>query len=380
MRPPRLPDELEIVLLLSGGSASRARLQPRVRELLGRIDYGLLERRLADRRLLPLIGSRAVEAAPDLVPESFRRAVARELEVSRARALVLDWSTHRVTALLAGAGIAALPLKGTTLGEDLHGDVGLRATSDVDLLVGRDALHDAARVLVEAGFSRPDDVLRDNDLPDLHLVLAHPRLQQVELHWRIHWYETAFAEDMLARARPGPDGLLRPAPDDLIASLLLFHSRDGFHGLRLLADITAAWDLHAAELPGAFLEGHGHRYPELRPALSAAARVVQQLAGIPATAWLGDALAGGRRVTLAVRLADWTQEGDRDQLRANISLVGGLLGPPSSGRDFAERELLSYGSGASERAGHVARMCARYALALWHVRGNRSWAPDPVHE
>ena len=369
----RIPAELELVLLLAGGEERRARSRPRIRELLARTDFDLLERELSVRRILPLIGSRAIAEGDALVPDTFRDAVARSLAVDRARSLAFEWATRRVAGWLADAGISALPLKGPSLAAAVHGDVGMRATSDVDLLVPEDDLDRAAAHLVEQGFSAPSDTRRPNGLPDLHLVLPHADLPAVELHWRVHWYERAFSADMLARAEPGPDGLLRPDPDDLAASLLLFYSRDGFHGVRMAADIAAWWD-DQDDMPEAFLEGHTRRYPELVPALTAAARVVERITGVPATGWLGSGASGGRRVDLATRLADWTQHGDRDQLRANISLIGGLLGPPGSGPDFIRRALLSYGSGPLERSAHAAKVSVRFGLALWHVRRNRSWA------
>jgi hypothetical protein len=124
-----------------------------------------------------------------------------------------------------------------------------------------------------------------------------------------------------------------------------------------------------------FLEGHAHRYPELRPALTAAAAVLEQATGTPACAWLGAAAVGGRRVELAQRLADWTQTSDRDQLLANISLVDGLLGPSGSGRAFVRRELVPR---SGSPVVHAAKVVARYVIALWRVRGGRRWSPVPT--
>ena len=380
MRRSRVPGELEVALLLAGGQQRRLQVQPRVRELLGRADLTRLERGLAERRLLPLIGSRVLAAGGDVVPESFRAAVHRATVAARAQGLAVEWATRRVVSLLADAGIPSLPLKGVTLASDVHGDLGLRPTSDVDLLVPRAALDDASRVLMEQGFSPPTDLLRRNGLPDLHLVLSHPELVQVELHWRIHWHEEAFSADMLARSSAGSDGLARPTPEDLVASLLLFHSRDGFHGLRPALDLAAWWDRHGEEPAKPFLESHARSYPQIAAALSAAARVVEPVAAVPATRWLGGAAVGGRRVELAARLADWTQHGDREQLRANISLVGGLLGPPSSGLDFVRRELLSYRAGRFGRPGHFVKRVARYLIALWSLRRGRAWTPAPTLE
>jgi hypothetical protein len=280
-----------------------------------------------------------------------------------------------VAGALADAGIAALPLKGPLLAAEAHGDAGLRDTADVDVLVDRDRLDRAVRVLNAAGFARAPGEPAWYGLPDLHHGLAHPRLPNVDVHWRVHWYESAFSRDMLRRAAPGADGLLRAQPEDLAAALLLFYARDGFHGVRLAADIAAWWDRRGAGLGDRFLERHARAYPRLAPALTAAAGAAERVTGVRARAWLGDAAVAGRRVALATRLADWTQRGDRDQLAANVSLVGGLLGPRGSLGEFARREL--YSRAPPRPTAHVVKMCARYAVALWRVRGGREWAPAP---
>jgi hypothetical protein len=290
------------------------------------------------------------------------------------RGLAVEAATRSATARLSEASIPALPLKGPLLAEAAHGDIGARDTRDVDLLVPRERLREAAGLLADGSFRTPDDPLRDNGLPDLHLALRSTERPSIELHWRVHWYEEAFSADMLARAQPGGDDLLRAQPDDLAASLLLYYARDGFHGIRLAADIAAWWDRNGHDLAPAFLEDHARRYPELRPALTAAAAVIERMTGVPACDWVGREAVRGRRVDLAERLADWTQDGDRDQVLANISLVDGLLGPSGSGRAFMRRELVPR---SGSRAPHAAKVVARCAIALWRVRGGRRWSPAP---
>ena len=365
---------LEPIFLLAGGAARRARLRGRAREVLLRADFGALARDLERRRLLPLIGTRAIEVAGEACPPEFRAAVEAARREARARGLAVEASTRLAAERLAAEGIPALPLKGPLLADAAHGDIGLRDTSDVDLLVPRASLARSAELLADEAFRKPEDPLRDNGLPDLHLSLRGPERVSLELHWRVHWYEDAFSADMLERARPGADGLLRAQPDDLLASLLLYYARDGFHGVRLATDVAAWWDRHGDDLPPRLLEEHALRYRELRQAMSAAAAVVECVTGAPALEWLGSAAVHGRRVNLAERLADWTQAGDRDQVAANISLVDGLLGPSGSGRDFMRRELVPR-SGAP--APHAVKVVARCAIALWRVRGGRRWTPVP---
>lgn len=331
-------------------------------------DFDVLEQTLTERRLLPLIGSRAIAVEGASVPDTFRRAVLDARAAARAHGLAVEWSTRRTVALLAGRGISALPLKGPVLGQEAYDDLGLRPTADIDLLLHRDQLDAAVGLLLEQGFAPPTDPRRPDGLPELHWVMAHPGFPPVELHWRVHWYETQFSEDMLARASPGCDDILRPETADLVASLLLFYARDGFYGVRFAADLAAWWDRHGRALPPGFLEPYPRRYPELGPALTAAARVAEAVAGVPAVSWLGNASVPTRRVALATRLADWTQHGDPDQLRANVSLVGGLLGPPGSGPEFVRRELLEKATGRRATVVHCVKTGGRYVLALWRAR------------
>jgi hypothetical protein len=374
----RSPSVLDIIFLLAGSSARREQFAEHTRAALAGADFVLLERELAERRLLPLIGTRAIEAAPDLVPDSFGEAVARARAASRARGLAVEAATQRVARLLDGAGIRCLPLKGPLLAAHLHGDIGLRATNDVDVLVARRDLETALRTLTAAGFEPPDDPIRPDGMPDLHYTLRHPALPAVELHWRVHWDEEEFSARMLARAAPAPDGLLRAQPDDLAAALLLFYARDGLHGVRIAADIAAWADRYGATLPPRFLEPLARSRRELAPALTGAALAAERVCGVPALAWLGSGAAPARRVRLAERLADWSQDRDRDQMAANMSLASGLLGAPGSGRRFVRRELSLGHAGAAANAAHAVKLCARYLIALWSIRGGRRWVDPPV--
>jgi hypothetical protein len=370
--------ELDLIYLLAGSEQRRSTLRALVADAVARADQPRLARDLAERRLLPLIGSRAVDAAPAAASEQFREAVASARAAARARGLAVEAVTRDVVGELADAGIRALALKGPLLATEAHGDAGLRETSDIDLLVAPGDLDAAAGVLRRRGYGDPADVRRANGLPDLHLEMQHLTLPTVELHWRVYWYESVFSERLLARAEPRADGLLAARPDDLIASLLLFYARDGFHGVRLAADIASWWDRHGAALPQRFLESHVTAFPELESGLVAAATATERLTGTPALSWLGRPPAVTGRVATAARLADWAQSDDRDQMSANISLAGALLRPAGALPEFARREFLRPGDGPAAVAVHAAKVAARYGIALWRVRGSRLWASPPA--
>jgi hypothetical protein len=287
--------------------------------------------------------------------------------------------THALTDRLAALGIPALPLKGPSLAARVHGDVGLRSAGDVDLLVAPADLRRAVGVLCAEGYAPPNatiDALDAAGRPRLHFTMAHPRLAKVELHWRTYWYEERFSAELLGRATAGPDGLLVPHPPDEAAMLLLAACRDGFHGMRLAADVGAWWDRHGAEHGAALLDPYLARHPELARPWSAAVVATGRVSGIPAGAWTSEALPLDRRATLAVRLASWSGRGDHDQLSANLGLVDGLVAPPGA-LDRVVRHRLQEAPGHT--APHAAKLAARNAAALWRIR-QRPWDPPAARQ
>ena len=295
---------------------------------------------LRDQRLLALLGARAVAAWGADAPSGFARAVEADLAANRARGLALEGLSARFVASLSEQGIRAIVLKGPPQARRLHGDVGLRLSNDVDLLVSREHLAAAAGVLEGFGYALDRSTpVRTHGLPDLHLTLRGARtgLPRIDLHWRVHWYEERFSAELLGRARKN-DAFLEPDPCDDLAALTLFYARDGFLGLRAAVDIAAWREVHRSE-PAPVLERHCHDYPRLRRSFAAAALALEQVVGIPAAELVPEPEGAGAAPRLAASLANWSQAGDPDQLRANVAVVDALLSPPGELPRFLRREV-----------------------------------------
>jgi hypothetical protein len=275
---------------------------------------------------------------------------------------------------LATAGIPVMPLKGPALAARVHGDVGLRSGGDIDVLVPAAELRRAVGVLCSAGYlppSRELDAVDATGRPRLHFTLRRPGLATVELHWRVYWYEEGFSAELLARGSAGDDGLLVPHPPDEAAMLLLAACRDGFHGMRLAADLGAWWDRYGAEHGAGLLDPYLERHPQLERPWAAAVVATGAISGVPPGAWTSAPLRPDRRAALAVRLASWSGRGDQSQLWANLGLADGLVAPPGClGR--VVRHRLQEAPGRT--APHAVRLAARNAAALWQIR-RRPWDP-----
>jgi hypothetical protein len=342
-----------------------------MRELLVGVSWPALLDELGRQRLVPLLGARILEAAPG-APEPFARAVAEATRAARAAGELGELITLRIAAALEAAGIANVPLKGPLLARALHGDTAMRSSRDIDLLVARADLGASVEALAPLGWHVDPEAAA----PVLHVrLVSDAGLPDVEVHWRVHWYESAFAARALARAGAGPDGVRRLRPEDELVALVLYHARDGFAGLRHAIDLAAWWDgpgdsVLARPLLGATLAAH----PSLDRALTASAIVLDPLVGIPSGALVTDASRPSWGARRAARLANPLMRGSAAQITAEVSLVDGLIAPPGRRRAYVRRRALPSPQQlppdpagrplALRRAEHVVRLLARCAVAL----------------
>lgn len=374
--PPPLRDagerpEEELARLLVSPRALRVASADRIDALVDRQgSFRPLFELLVRHRLPALAGSRLLGCAGDRAPSWLEQAVATSVRANRARALLAEASTRALAGTLEAGGIQAMPLKGFLLGQTVYGDTGLRELGDVDLLVAPSDFEAACELLAASGHGRAPERSFDGR-PVLHASFAPDRGPpiRVELHWRIHWYESAFSEQLLALAERGASGLREPTPAHGLAALLLFWIRDGLVGLRYPADIAGWWDRFDARIgPGAVAEVAA-AHPRLERALAVASATAVETIGLPPEPF-GDLLdERGRRGAVARRLANWTARGDRDQAEANRVLIDSLVSPAGGQWSFVRRQLLR-----AESPAHPIKLLARFPVGLWTVRGQRVWA------
>jgi ActR/RegA family two-component response regulator len=208
----------------------------------------------------------------------------------------------------------------------------------------------------------------------LHESLVHPTLPRVELHWRVHWYETRFATEALGHAvRAGPHEPLVMLPEDGLAALILFYARDGFAGLRMPADAAAWWDSKCAGLSAdQIIEEAAIRYPALAAALRLGAEQLAALVGLPSYQ-----RADSVRLRIAAELATPFQEISLAEARAKVGLVDLLLAPQGGARAALRRERQKIPAGLERpltrdddlsahlaRWEHILRLLRRWTLAV----------------
>ncbi|MBJ7328675.1 MAG: nucleotidyltransferase family protein [Solirubrobacteraceae bacterium] len=321
----------------------------------------VLRTTFARDRLVPLAGGRLRDTLGEAAPDWLHAWVDGHTAAARAHGERHELLELLVFGTLRQAGIAALPLKGTRVARDIHGDLALRSAGDIDVLVSARQLRAAADALVAAGWSPPGDPVDRDGLPLLHFVLRHPDgLPAVELHWRIHYHEREWASGVLARAAAAPGGEPEPPPGEWLALLLLMHIRDGANNLRLAGDIAGWWDR--------FGDGPMHdalaavrTTPALLPAFVTAAVAADRGVGLPAERVLGLTTESPGCSRLEVRFATVPLAVTESQRDAERRLADHLVAPRSQALPAVRRQVLPNPAMSRYLRPHVADRPARLA-------------------
>jgi hypothetical protein len=159
----------------------------------------------AEQRLLPALGRRSgvLELAEDVV-HACREATVEAWGLNERLLQLVRPAIER----LVGAGIPVVALKGTALIGDVYPEHRIRPIGDVDLLVPRDLVRDALRLLAEEGWvdSQPDRWLRTAATHAVNLGGPQPGAS-IDLHWR-----ATYATPHRAWRQPWPVQDLEPVP------------------------------------------------------------------------------------------------------------------------------------------------------------------------
>lgn len=259
---------------------------------------------LVDRHRLPVLAYALLcRHARACIPDSAYAALKVRHDRAREQALRNAAEGVRLTKLLANHGIIAMPLKGAFLSLRLYGDVGIRQTSDTDLMVRPESVSLAEQLLQAEGYHPHEAVPGLRPTPKqrrfiraagYHEEYLHEhRGLRVELHWA-HQLWTSRQMNMLWEHAQPVEWLGVPVMrlDDgtLLLTLCDHGAKHRWFRVKWLGDIAA---LFAQERAGGWetLLDVANRLDQIRP-LAQAALLVQWLYDVT----LPDALA--ERITL----------------------------------------------------------------------------------
>jgi len=191
-------------------------------------------------------------AAPH-IPANVRLALSERSDQKRRQMLNLTAELVRLSKLFAQHDIFMLSFKGPLLSQHLFGDLGLRYSKDLDLLVKPQELDQAEQLLLSNGYRRqlPDFVLTPRQKKALiktsqHVSFYHPGHQTlVELHWRLcsnpHLLSSEYVPRMMATTQQlsiGGTQITSLSDEDTLLYLCLHGANHGWYRLKWLCDVA----------------------------------------------------------------------------------------------------------------------------------------------
>ena len=214
----------------------------------GFLDWDLALASAEAEGLAPALGFAFRATTPDGMPVGVRERLSRHLAESVARQLILSRELGGLLRRFDAEGLPVIPLKGQLLGETLYPDPVLRPSSDLDMLIRRETLLPADRLLQGLGYHRLADAHSWSfDIAyDRATVYEGAASVRVDLHWglvsdpRYSWNEGEGLTvwDRAVRIRVAGEEALALCPEDLLLYLALHLAVH--HGL---AGLLWYWDL-----------------------------------------------------------------------------------------------------------------------------------------
>ena len=231
-----------------------------------------------------------MHATPGEIPEPVLTRLAEERRTTGFRNLRIYGEFERVARALHERGVPVIPLKGLHLADLVFRDISLRPMSDLDILVPRTQLEQAAEVLHSLGYGFEQDVSDAAgamlDTTKCNLGLAHPGVGTwLELHWSVSEPSDRYAalvEDAWRNAVParfGNTDSMVMSPEFLLLHVCL-HLACGhvflfsLHGLCDIAEIARVYP----SLDWRIVAKYGARYGQGR-GVAAALRLARDHLG-----------------------------------------------------------------------------------------------------
>lgn len=241
------PPEAELIL-----SCARTRMDARsaarcVALARGPLDWGRLIGTAAPHGVVPLLHMHLGALCADAVPTEALGRMRTHCRRAQARGLAQAGDLLEIVRRFAEAGVPVLPYKGPTLAAALYGNLALRESGDLDVLVRWPDVARAQALLADLAY-RPDPLLAGAPATILAALSEH-RLERddgemVELHWAItpKFFSCPLdLEGFFSRSRPvalGGTPVRTLATEDLLLVLCVHGTWHRWERLAWICDIA----------------------------------------------------------------------------------------------------------------------------------------------
>jgi hypothetical protein len=243
-----VPKELVLILQIIKNSKSKENKLLSLPSSSTNIDWSLFLELAVHHRVYPILYSNLKKLDLDKnVPAYVFKELSNLYKMNTFQMLQLRAEMEQIGGLLNQNQIRLLFLKGPVLAAELYGDLSLRTSCDLDILVPLSDLEKTEGILVNYGYEKDDyiqTVLGDWKWRHHHITYQHPLKKiKIEIHWRLNpgpGKEPSF-ENLWGRKREikaSINQLYFLGKEDLLFFLMTHGARHGWARLRWLFDIN----------------------------------------------------------------------------------------------------------------------------------------------
>jgi hypothetical protein len=216
------------------------------KDWLNDIDWDQFLQLARHHRIYPVLYRKLKAMDQTWIPQHVAQTLRRDYQVNTFQMLHLSAEMEYLCMQFSESNIRSLVLKGPVLAADLYGDISLRTSGDLDILV---SIHDLDRVeelLIRIGYAKDEyiqTVLNDWKWRHHHITFFHfQKGTKIEIHWRLGpgpGKEPGYSE-LWERKRKSTitnNPVYYLGKEDLFLFLVSHGARHGWSRLRWLADI-----------------------------------------------------------------------------------------------------------------------------------------------
>lgn len=195
-------------------------------------------------RVYPILYLKFKKLESNEIPQYVIQTLYQEYKKNTFQMLKLSAEMERINELFKENNIRLLFLKGPVIAKDLYGDISLRTSRDLDILISINELEKVETFLLKFGYERTEVPTPFWKLRNHHVTYFHPyKGIIIEIHWRLHPQsinEPSF-DDLWKRRRisdVSSYSIHYLGKDDLFLYLVAHGARHGWFRLRWLLDIN----------------------------------------------------------------------------------------------------------------------------------------------
>ncbi|GGH57565.1 hypothetical protein GCM10008014_29310 [Paenibacillus silvae] len=241
-----LPKELRLILSMLRGDMTALTSQEIEGQLHG-VDWSLFLRLVYHHRLYSVMYLYLKKETALPVPQAVMESLKQQYTMNTFRMLQLTAEMEQVCGAFREHGIRNITLKGPALAHDLYGDVSMRTSKDLDILIPVQDVEAAARTLQGLGYQCKEGeralTVRSWKWREHHICYIHPlKRTQIEIHWRLNPdsgresdFELLWQRSRFSTYTQTPVRMLEA--EDLWVYLVTHGARHGWFRLRWLLDI-----------------------------------------------------------------------------------------------------------------------------------------------